>query len=115
MTTIAITYKAFQRHADDLREKGKVGITTARVDMVLPAYDDFKILDMIYKVTNLQDELVEFGADHLEISMWKTIKSALPANRSHTSLSIGDEIQIQDRLYSIEMAGFKLLADATNR
>jgi hypothetical protein len=115
MTTIAITYKAFQRYADDLQEVGKVGITTARVDMVLPAYDDFKILDMIYKVTNLQDELVEFGASHLELSMWKTIQPALPANRSHTSLSVGDEIQIEDRLYSIEMVGFKLLADATNR
>lgn len=109
MTTIAITYKAFQRHADELQERGKVGITTARVDMVLPAYDDYKILDMIYKVTNLQDELLEFGASDLEISMWKTIKPALPINRSHTSLSVGDEIQIEDRLYSIEMAGFKQL------
>ena len=105
MTAIALTYKAFKSVA----REGTEGITTARLDVVLPLYDDYKVLDMIYKATNLQEELAEFGASHLEISLWKSIKTALPANRTHTSLSVGDEIQIEDRLYSIEMAGFKQL------
>ena len=108
MTTIAITYKAFK----DVAPKGTVGETTAIVDMVLPAYDDFKILDIIYKVTNLQGELVEFGAALEEIELWKQIEDALPANRTHTSLSVGDEIQIEGRIYLIENVGFRRIANA---
>jgi hypothetical protein len=115
MTTIAITYKAFQDNADELQEVGRVGISTARFDIDLPSVTDEIILDSIYKATNLQEELIEFGASHFDIAMWYAIKPALPANRSHTSLSVKDEIQIEDRLYSIEMVGFKLLCDSTNR
>lgn len=115
MTTIAITYKAFQRHSEELAASGKSGITTARIDLVLPAVKDEIILDMIYKVTNLQDDLYEFGSTGFERTLWNDIKFNLPVNRTHTSLSVGDEVQIEDRLYSIEQVGFKLLCDSTNR
>jgi hypothetical protein len=109
MTTIAITFKAFQRYADTLQERDKVAISTARLDTELPAVNDEAILDMIYKVTNLQSELAEFGASAYEINLWNEIQKVLPAKRSHTSISVGDEIQIADRLYSVEMSGFKQL------
>ena len=109
MTTIAITYKAFQRHSDELLERDRLGISTARLDTELPAVNDEVILDMIYKVTNLQSELMEFGASAYEIKLWNEIQKVLPAKRSHTSISVGDEIQIADRLYSVEMSGFKQL------
>ena len=115
MTSIAITYKAFQRHSAELEASGKVGITTARIDVVLPAVKDEIILDMIYKVTNLQNDLYEFGSTVFEKFLWSEIKVNLPVNRTHTSLSVGDEVQIDDRLYSIEQVGFKLLCDSTNR
>ena len=115
MATIAITYKAFQRNSAELEARNKVGITTARIDIALPDVEDEIILDMIYKVTNLQDDLYEFGSTGFERILWNDIKFNLPINRSHTSLSVGDEIQIDDRLYSIEMVGFKMLCDATNR
>ena len=115
MATIAITYKAFQRYSADLKASGMSGNTTARIDIALPDVKDEIILDMIYKVTNLQDDLYEFGSTGFERILWNDIKFNLPKNRSHTSLSIGDEIQIDDRLYSIEMVGFKLLCDSTNR
>jgi hypothetical protein len=112
MSTIAITYKAFK----DIAREGTKGETTARIDFPLPPVKDEIILDMIYRVTNLQDELEDFVRNsYYEITLWQAIKSELPADRTHTSLSVGDEIQIEDRLYSIEMVGFKLLADATNR
>jgi hypothetical protein len=112
MTSIAITYKAFQQNA----RPGTEGITTARLDFPTPPVKDEIILDMIYQVTNLQDELVDFVRNsYYQIVLWDAIKEVLPANRTHTSLSVGDEIQIEDRLYSIEMVGFKMLADATNR
>lgn len=111
MTTIAITYKAFK----DVAREGTQGITTARLDTELPAVNDEAILDMIYKVTNLQSELLEFGASAYEMNLWKQIQEVLPAARTHTSLSVGDEIQIADRLYSIEMVGFKQLCCANCR
>ena len=62
-----------------------------------PIWDDSKnleLLNTLHKVTNLQNELAEFGAKTWELEMWATIAPLLPANRPHTSLSIGDEIQI---------------------
>jgi hypothetical protein len=111
MATIAITYKAFQHNV----REGREGVTTARFDFPLPTFKDTWILDMIYEATNLQDELVEFGGTPYGVLVWNEIKKVLPINRTHTSLSVGDEIQIDDRLYSIENVGFKLMADATNR
>lgn len=111
MTTIAITYKAFK----DVAREGTKGETTGRVDVQLPDVNDEAILDMIYKVTNLQSELLEFGASAYEIKLWEQIKEALPVDRTHTSLSVGDEIQIADRLYSIEQVGFKQLCCANCR
>ena len=70
---------------------------------------DQNIMNLIYKVTNLQGELAEFGAKQVEINLWNTIKEILPANRSHTSLSTGDGIQINNRAYVVAETGFERL------
>lgn len=110
MTTIKLTYKAFAHNASPTTQ----GVTTAQFELETADVLDNDIMDLIYKVTNLQDDLNEFGARKFEIDLWKTIKAILPANRTHTSLSVGDEIQIQHRTYEIANNGFKLLSIAGN-
>ena len=104
MTTIKITWKTFGNQP----ERNKY-ISSAEFELEFAdAYLD--ICDAIYKVTNLQSELAEFGASNFEIKLWETIKAILPANRTHTSLSVGDEIQIGRRNYEISDVGFKMLS-----
>lgn len=77
---------------------------TATVELH-PTWEDSTntiLLDAAYKATNLQSELEEFGAKTWEIELWDSIEKVLPANRSHTSLSIGDTIQINRSEASIE-------------
>jgi len=108
MTTIKITYKAFAHNARPTTQ----GVTTAQFELETADVLDNDIMNVIYKVTNLQDDLNEFGASNFEIKLWETIKAILPANRTHTSLSIGDEIQIAGRNYEVSNVGFKMLSIA---
>ena len=52
------------------------------------------LMDSLYTATNLQSELADFGYRAPHIELWNAIQAVLPVNRSHTSLSIGDTIQI---------------------
>lgn len=54
------------------------------------------VCNIVYRVTNLQEELEEFGYSWKEIDLWNRIRDIAPANRTHTSLSVGDEIAITD-------------------
>jgi hypothetical protein len=65
-------------------------------------------------VTNLQGELAEFGASLAEINLWETIESKLSPNRTHTSLSVGDEIEIDGRAYVCKDLGFQLSSNLQN-
>lgn len=112
MAVIAITWKAFQHYNE---RPGKEKVTTGRFDYDVLPIEDKDFCEMVYTVTNLQDELVEFGKSFDEISLWYAIKAILPANRTHTSLSVGDEVQIDDRLYVVDHVGFRQLACAECR
>ena len=61
------------------------------------------LMDCIYAATNLKSELADFGYSAAFIELWNAIEKVLPANRSHTSLSIGDTIQINHSTTSIEL------------
>ena len=107
MTTIKITWKTFGNQPERSQYISSAEFKLEFAD----AYLD--ICNAIYKVTNLQDELSEFGARKFEIDLWETIKAILPANRTHTSLSVGDEIQIGVRVYEITNTGFEWLSTKT--
>lgn len=109
MTTIKLTYKAFAHNARPTTE----GVTTAQFELETADVLDNDIMNVVYKVTNLQSDLAEFGASNFEIKLWETIKAILPANRTHTSLSVGDEIQIGVRVYEITNTGFEWLSTKT--
>lgn len=100
MSQITITWKAFGNRPELNRCISSATFQLAFADASLD------ICESIYKVTNLQDDLNEFGARKFELDLWKTIKSILPANRTHTSLSIGDEITIDDKTYQVSSVGF---------
>ncbi len=42
-------------------------------------------------------------------AVWDAIEKVLPANRSHTALSMGDLVEIDGRVYRCEAVGFKKL------
>ena len=107
MTKIKITWKAF----GDIAERGRF-ISSVEVELVNQVSDDFRICEAIYKVTNLQGELADFGASLAEINLWETIESKLSPTRTHTSLSVGDEVEIDGRAYICADLGFKLLEKA---
>jgi hypothetical protein len=107
MTKIKITWKAF----GDQPQRGRF-ISSVELELPKQVSDDFRICEAIYKVTNLQGELADFGASLTEINLWKTIESKLSPTRTHTSLSVGDEVEIDGRAYICADLGFKLLEKA---
>lgn len=113
---ITITWKAFGNQPERKRE-----ITSATFNLsgAWETISNEPLCSAIYHVTNLQDELGEFNAHPEEIALWKTIEAILPANRTHTSLSIGDTIQIsrspiamelnEGPIYKVADIGFELV------
>ena len=110
MTKIKITWKAFGNQPE--RERF---VSSVEVELVNQVSDDFRICEAIFKVTNLQGELAEFGASLTEINLWETIKSKLSPTRTHTSLSIGDEVEIDGRAYVCADLGFIKVSEAEIR
>jgi hypothetical protein len=110
MTKIKITWKAF----GDKPERGRF-ISSVEVELPKQVSDDFRICEAIYKVTNLQGELADFGASLGEINLWETIESKLSPTRTHTSLSIGDEVEIDGRAYICADLGFIKVSEAEIR
>jgi hypothetical protein len=105
MANIKLTYKAFGNQPERNRY-----ITTVEFELEIADVLDIHIMNAIYEATNLQDELADFNRPSFTISLWKQIESLLSPNRTHTSLSVGDEIQIDNRIYEISDVGYKMLA-----
>ena len=108
MTTIKLTYKAF----GNIPERNKE-ITSVEFDVETGMTPDLDLMNLLYEATNLQDELYAFGGSNsVAFKVWKMIEPLLSPNRTHTSLSVGDEIQIQYRTYRITHTGFDLMSIA---
>ena len=106
MSKVKITWKAF----GDQPERGRF-ISSVEVELAKQVSDDFRICEAIYKVTNLQGELAEFGASLTEINLWKTIESKLSPTKTHISLSVGDEVEINGQVYICADFGFEKIED----
>jgi len=91
---VKVTWKAFGNKVEQGRYVSSVEFDI--LDYKIPAD---KLLNAIYKVTNLQDDLEEFNTTAFEIYLWKVIKARLAPDRTHTSLSVGDEIEIEGQTY----------------
>ena len=97
---ITITYKAFSNNERP--------ITSATLELSndLDVFTDTGWCDFLYEVTNLQDEIYDFTRNETKLFVWNLLKPLLPANRTHTSLSVGDEITINENTYRCADVGF---------
>jgi len=104
---ITITWKAFSNNTFATKQ----GITSATLELSndLDVFTDTGWCDFMYEVTNLQDEIYDFTRNATKLFVWNKLKPLLPANRTHTSLSVGDEITINENTYRCENVGWELL------
>lgn len=105
-TTISITYKAFEERP----ELGRyISTATFEIPKQLTA-SDYEICDAVYKATNLQDDIASFcKPDEFQSiqQIWTALVPVLPAQRTHTSLSVGDVVTIDGRSYECSDIGWK--------
>ena len=101
MSKVKITWKAFGEQP----ERGRFVTSTEFV--YLSEKSDLELCEEIYKATNLQSELAEFGASLSTINLWNEIESKLSPFRTHTSISVGDEIEIDGQVYNCADVGFQ--------
>lgn len=85
MKNVTITWKAF-------------GKPTYAVLMIEDEMSDLKICDRLFHQTN-----VYFG------NLWDALQYSLPTNRTHTALSVGDEIDIDGTVYRCEPIGWAIV------
>jgi hypothetical protein len=107
-TTITITYKAFSNNERPITS------ATIEIEPDLDVFSDTGWCDFMYEVTNLQDEIYDFTRNATKLFVWNKLKPLLPVNRTHTSLSVGDEITINENTYRCENVGWELLQKVGN-
>jgi len=95
MSQVKITWKAFG-------DKPKIGRFISSVEFELLAGKGFPktVCAEIYKQTNTYKG-----------PLWEIIEPKLSATRTHTSLSIGDEIEIDGQVYIVADCGFEKIED----
>ena len=91
MAQITITWEAFGNRPEANRF---ISSATLELNGIWNEVQNNTLLEAIYTATNLKSELADFGYTPVEIELWEAIEKVLPANRTHTSLSMGDKIQI---------------------
>ena len=105
-TIISIIYKAFGERP----ELGRyISTATFEIPKQLTASDS-EICDAVYKATNLQDDIASFcKPDEFQSiqQIWTALVPVLPAQRTHTSLSVGDVVTIDGRSYECSDIGWK--------
>jgi len=98
MSKVKITWKAFGDKPEIGRFISSVEFELAEV--VTKTVTDQHICEQIYKQTNLYQG-----------PLWETIQPKLSATRTHTSISIGDEIEIDGQVYICADFGFEKIED----
>jgi hypothetical protein len=97
MSKVKVTWKAFG-------DKPEIGRFISSVEFET----EFKIdettvgqfLEVVYKVTNTYSG-----------ELWKVIEPKLSATRTHTSISVGDEVEIDGQVYVVADFGFEKIED----
>ena len=97
---IKVVYKAFSNIEG--RPEKPVASFTFKCPVEFENLSDYQICEKVFGITNQQSGIV-----------WDSIKNNLPQERTHTSLSVGDEVVIQvgktkEWVYSCDDLGFTL-------
>ena len=93
MAQIKITWQAFGNKPERNRE-----ITSVEFNCEIADVLDQDIMNEIYKNTNLYSGF-----------FWNKMEHLLAPNRTHTALSVGDKIEIDNRAYIVADFGFELV------
>lgn len=97
MSKVKITWKAF----GDKPEAGKfVSSVEFETEFKVEESDVNKFLEVVYHNTNTYSG-----------NLWQIIEPKLSATRTHTSISIGDEIEIDGQVYICADFGFEKIED----
>ena len=108
MATIEITWTAYgtmgadkENYKKHLASKGYElsQDASATIELELGEQTDLELCERIYANTNLYQGVI-----------WDAVEPHLPADRSHTALSIGDLVSIDGRTYRCADLGFELVA-----
>jgi hypothetical protein len=98
MTTIEITWTGNEHLPAEYQTPGKH--TSSLAVEVETVSDDLAFCELVFAETNCyQGEL------------WDRIQPLLPDTRTHTALSVGDLVRIDDRVYKCASIGFKLIEE----
>ena len=93
MANITITWKAFGDRAERNKFISSVAFET-EFDITDKNVDTF--LDTVYHQTNIYQG-----------NLWNIIQPLLSNTRTHTALSVGDEIKINETTYTVADFGFE--------
>ena len=95
MSQVKITWKAF----GDKPEAGKF-VSSVEVETEFQIQDVQQFLNTVYHVTNTYSG-----------NLWDIIQPKLSPTRTHTALSIGDEVEIDGQVYIVADFGFEKIED----
>jgi hypothetical protein len=97
MSKVKITWKAF----GDKPEIGRfISSVEFETEFKVEESDVNKFLEVVYHNTNTYSG-----------NLWQIIEPKLSATRTHTSISVGDEIEIDNQVYICADFGFEKIED----
>ena len=97
MSQVKITWKAFGDNPEIGRFISSVEFET---EFKIAEADVDQFLEVVYRVTNTYSG-----------ELWKVIEPKLSPTRTHTSISIGDEVEIDGQVYICADFGFEKIED----
>lgn len=99
MSKVKITWKAF----GDKPETGRfISSVEFETEFKIKESDVDKFLEVVYHTTNTYSG-----------NLWEIIQPLLSETRTHTSISVGDEITIDGQVYICADFGFEKIEDVT--
>lgn len=97
MSKVKISWKAF----GDKPDQGKfVSSVDFETDFKIAEADVDQFLNVVYRVTNVYSG-----------NLWDIIQPKLSPTRTHTALSVGDEVEIDGQVYIVADFGFEKIED----
>ena len=97
MSKVKITWKAF----GDKPETGRfISSVEFETEFKIEESDIDKFLEVVYHTTNTYSG-----------NLWEIIQPLLSETRTHTSLSVGDEVEIDGQVYICADFGFEKIED----
>lgn len=97
MSQVKITWKAF----GDKPEAGRfVSSVEFETEFKIAEADVDQFLNVVYRGTNIYSG-----------NLWNLIEPKLSPTRTHTALSVGDEIEIDGQVYIVADFGFEKIED----